>query len=46
MGSYAHGAYKYTCHIHANHEQPIHQHAEFWCGSVLDDILMYSHTVK
>ena len=34
MGCNAHGAYKCTCHIHANHEQPVFGHVGFWHGSV------------
>ena len=44
MGHNAHGAYECTCHIHANHEKPIFQHAGFWHGSVFGRypcVLMY-----
>ena len=34
MGRNAYGAYKCTCHVHANHEQLVFGHVGFWCGSV------------
>ena len=34
MGRNAHGAYKRTCNVYANHEQPVSQYVHFWNGSV------------
>ena len=34
MGRNTHGAYERTCHVHANHEQPVFRYVGFWRGSI------------
>ena len=48
ISSHAYGAYKCTCHIYVNYEQPIHWYffLDFIMAVFLDNILMYSCTIK
>ena len=46
MGRNAHGAYKCTCHIHENCEQLFSNMLDSGMAVFLDDILVYSGTIK